>query len=139
MHISATISRVTHLEKKTEMRKPIFFILFLAATKSQLVRYSPEMSVLPEIFGDDCDKQAKAISVILAVKECDPKWVLFDALEGSVMCDISSDGNQFDPKGLGQVNCIEILRKFSPEEVTQADLVMYCQVYVKLKCLGVMF
>ena len=57
--------------------------------------------------------------IFTSCKECDPKWVLFDLLEGSVMCDVSSDGNSIDPKGLGQVNCIEILRKFVPAQVTQ--------------------
>jgi hypothetical protein len=60
-------------------------------------------------------------------------------LEGAVMCDISADGNTIDPRGLGQFNCMEILKKFTPIEITQAELMMYCQVYVKLKCLEVLF
>ena len=115
------------------------FCLFFTTTFGFLAYPGGQYSILPELFADDCDKQAKAMSVILAVKECDPKWVLFDALEGSVACEVSDDGNQFDPKGLGQVNCIEIMSKFTPPEITQADLVMYCQVYVKLKCLDVLF
>ena len=83
------------------------FLAFLScATEAQRPfpgMYGADMSVLPEIFGNDCDQQAKAMSVILAVKECDPKWVLFDMLEGGVMCDISDDGQSFDQKGLGQV------------------------------------
>ena len=47
-----------------------FFQFFLSGVAPQrpLIGYS-EMSVLPEVWADDCDKQAKALSVILAVKE----------------------------------------------------------------------
>ena len=53
------------------MKFSIFlFQTFLAIFGAQrpYMPYS-EMSVLPEVWADDCDKQAKALSVILAVKE----------------------------------------------------------------------
>ena len=46
----------------------IFNILSILITVNCATVQMSQMSILPEIFGNDCDQQAKAMSVILAVK-----------------------------------------------------------------------
>jgi len=92
-------------------------------------------SLFPELSLDSCDQQEAALKALVSSNsECNAskKWRNFKRLR-RIPCEKSEDGTIIDPDGIGQLNCVVELER-QGTIVPKAELVLYCQQYLKLKC-----
>ena len=90
-------------------------------------------TLYPELFLDSCEQQEAALKALISTnKECDKdkRWRNFKRLR-RIQVQTSPEG-VIDPTGIGQMNCVaELLRQGT--NVDEKDIVLFCQMYIKLK------
>ena len=90
-------------------------------------------TLFPHFYESDCATQAKTLTIIMGQRKCSKKWVNWHKLRGT-WCDKGDDGTA-DPTGIGATNCMYELKRRGTE-LSEAELLIYCRTYMKLKCDG---
>ena len=112
----------------TQMRIIIFLIFYAFGSEYH-------DTLFPELFLDSCEQQETALKALVSTnKECnaDKRWRNFKRLR-RIPCEKSDDGEIIDPEGIGHLNCVAELKR-QGTTVPEADIILYCQMYLKLKC-----
>lgn len=102
-------------------------------------------TLYPELFLDDCKQQEAALKALVSInRDCDKdvRWRNYKRLRRIPCLTENADGELVDydgtngvpdAPGIGQLNCVaEFLRQGT--NVPKDDIVLYCQMYMKLKC-----